>query len=387
MNKLTYIANARMPTEKAHGIQIMKMCEAFADQGANVELIIPRRFNYIEEDPFSYYGVEKNFTITQLPTIDLMPVSSGWFKWLAYWVNYLVFSELVFWYTLFNAADVYYSRNELPLLYLSLRGSKTYWETHQAHTSVITKLLLQFVDGIVAISRGLEEYFCERGLASNSVITAFDGVNLSDFDNESSQEDLRERLHMPQDREIISYIGRYQSAGDKKKGVDEIIAKFPDIKEVCPQAFLLIVGVDPENKNDLESKIEQHGVSSEDFQVVEFVSHQKALWYMQASDILVMNYPDTEHHRKYMSPLKLAEYMGSGTPIVTSDLPAIRWVLCDDCGYFFDPGDMDDFRDGIIQILKNDKYAKTLSENARQEAKEHTWNGRAKKIISFMGKK
>jgi GxxExxY protein len=31
--KLIYIANARIPTEKAHGIQIMKMCEAFAKYG------------------------------------------------------------------------------------------------------------------------------------------------------------------------------------------------------------------------------------------------------------------------------------------------------------------------------------------------------------------
>lgn len=28
--RLIYISNARLPTEKAHGIQIMKMCEAFA---------------------------------------------------------------------------------------------------------------------------------------------------------------------------------------------------------------------------------------------------------------------------------------------------------------------------------------------------------------------
>ena len=28
--KLIYIANARIPTEMAHGLQIMKMCEAFA---------------------------------------------------------------------------------------------------------------------------------------------------------------------------------------------------------------------------------------------------------------------------------------------------------------------------------------------------------------------
>jgi len=28
--KIIYLANARIPTEKAHGVQIMKMCEVFA---------------------------------------------------------------------------------------------------------------------------------------------------------------------------------------------------------------------------------------------------------------------------------------------------------------------------------------------------------------------
>ena len=30
--KIIYIANIRLPTEKAHGIQIMKTCEALAKQ-------------------------------------------------------------------------------------------------------------------------------------------------------------------------------------------------------------------------------------------------------------------------------------------------------------------------------------------------------------------
>jgi len=61
--KIYYLANARIPTEKAHGFQIMKMCEGFANQGVNVELIIPQRYNYIKDDPFKFYGIRNNFKI------------------------------------------------------------------------------------------------------------------------------------------------------------------------------------------------------------------------------------------------------------------------------------------------------------------------------------
>ena len=69
--RITYIANVRLPTEKAHGLQIMKMCEALGKHQApstkhqtnsnasnqerlDVEFIEPRRKHPISDDPFAY---------------------------------------------------------------------------------------------------------------------------------------------------------------------------------------------------------------------------------------------------------------------------------------------------------------------------------------------
>ena len=57
MKKIIYIANIRIPTERAHGIQIINMCEAFAHEGIEVELLVPWRFNDIYEDTFLYYDL------------------------------------------------------------------------------------------------------------------------------------------------------------------------------------------------------------------------------------------------------------------------------------------------------------------------------------------
>src|SRR3989338_7774332 len=76
--KIIYLANARIPTEKAHGLQIMKMCEAFSllkteNRKSKIEvgLIAPRRFNKIKQSPFKYYDVQPIFKITKLPCLDL----------------------------------------------------------------------------------------------------------------------------------------------------------------------------------------------------------------------------------------------------------------------------------------------------------------------------
>jgi hypothetical protein len=43
--RLIYIANARIPSEKAHPYQIVQMCEAFAANSAEVSLLYPKRSN------------------------------------------------------------------------------------------------------------------------------------------------------------------------------------------------------------------------------------------------------------------------------------------------------------------------------------------------------
>ena len=62
--KLFYVANLRVPSEKAHVLQSFKMCEAFRRLGLDVELTHPRRRNTAAMegvDALSYYDVECPF--------------------------------------------------------------------------------------------------------------------------------------------------------------------------------------------------------------------------------------------------------------------------------------------------------------------------------------
>jgi len=70
--KLLYIANSRIPTEKAHGLQILKMCHLFAVRNIDLTLILPKRKNpsFSKENIFDYYKIEENFKIRKLWTID-----------------------------------------------------------------------------------------------------------------------------------------------------------------------------------------------------------------------------------------------------------------------------------------------------------------------------
>ena len=52
--KIKYITNVRIPTTRAQGYAIMKMCEEFSLAGIDIELIVPnRRSNEETSDPLS----------------------------------------------------------------------------------------------------------------------------------------------------------------------------------------------------------------------------------------------------------------------------------------------------------------------------------------------
>ena len=112
--KLIYIDNARIPTEKAHGIHIMKMCEAFGKAKINgelvcVELVVPKRLNGIKKDPFAYYEVEKVFKITKIPCVDLTFI---WLNMFTFWLQEISFLVATKVYLVFKKFDFLYTREQ-----------------------------------------------------------------------------------------------------------------------------------------------------------------------------------------------------------------------------------------------------------------------------------
>ena len=69
------------------------------------------------------------------------------------------------------------------------------------------------------------------------------------------------------------------------------------------------------------------------------------------------------------SPVKLGEYLASGTPIVASDISALRDWLTDDDVHFVLPDDGSDLAQGILKVLNNRVYAQRLGKEGLQKAK------------------
>jgi len=351
--KICYLANIRLPTGKAHGLATMKMCEAFALQGNEVLLVVPRRFhNLSKENPFRHYEMEESFSIVKLPTLDFVR-----FGKIGFWIQALSFAVCAFWYILFKKLDIIYGRDELSLSYLSFFKKDVVWESHTAKKKCFVSGLLKRSKKLVVISRGLKEHYVSFGIPEEKILVAPSGVDLDVFKNiKESKEELRKKINLPINKKIIAYVGKLKTMGEEK-GVGELDQVIGEVKKNHPEAELLIV-----------SKVKPH----------------EAPAYMKAVDILVMNYPNMEHYARYMSPLKMFEYMASENPIVATDLPSIREILDESTAYLFNPDDSKGVTKQILEVLEHYREAQSKAVKAAGRVKEFTWKRRADNIIAFI---
>lgn len=286
--KICYLFNGRLPTEKAHGLQIVKMCEAFA-RLADVELVIPHRRNSILEDIFLYYGVRKSFAVRHIGALDLM----GFMPERLANIIQTVTSIFMFWLYL-PKADFYYARDYASLLLLSFFDRPYVAEIHDYRSTRPhwwLRRILHRAKLVVCNSEGTKSLITSYYLLVALPLVAPNAVDPAFFDIPETKQEARAKLDLPQDKIIIGYVGRLEVAG-KDKGVPMLHEAFERM-QLRARAELLLVTLVP---------------------------YRQVPLYLRAIDIGVIPYPGAQHAAT-TSPIKLYEYMAARKTIVVADGP------------------------------------------------------------------
>lgn len=370
--KITYIANIRMPTEKAHGIQIIKMCEALSKKGQEVTLVVPRRRNNIKESPFSFYNVKNNFKIITLPCLDLIDYGRA-----GYVVQSVLFAILASFYIFIKRPNLVYSRHSLPLFFSSfLLRIPFFYEVHVPRYNFSVKRAVKKCSSLIVISNGLKKLMIERGVPPQKIVVAPSGVEIKDFDIGLSLGEAKDKVNLPKNKFTIGYFGSFKTMG-YEKGLKIV---FESLKKIRNRVMFVAIGGGSQDVKVYKELAEKMGVLD---QVVlgDRLGTEKLAIFQAACDVLIMPFPKEAHYTTYMSPVKMFEYMASRRPIIASDLPSIREVLSEESCFFTKSGDSADLAKTIDFVASNPEEAKRKTDLAFKNVADYTWGKRVEKIF------
>lgn len=176
----------------------------------------------------------------------------------------------------------------------------------------------------------------------------------------------------------VGYIGHLY----KGRGIELLI----ELARRCDWLHMHIVGGDPDSVVDWQE-------SCDELENVTFYGHVELADtqdYRRKCDVLVAPYQEVVKvagnrvdTSKWMSPLKIFEYMASGKAIVCSDLPVLREVLRDgDNALLCKADDVNEWRAALEHLRDDSELRSRLAGKAFEDYKEnYTWEKRAERLL------
>lgn len=366
--RILYLSTSYVPYGRADSIQVIKMCQAFAQNGHQVMLVA--KTNKHRREPvadFLFYGIEPTFSIKKLARPSVRGGGVVFTANVAYQL-----------WKIGEKFDLIYSRDFMGGWLATKLGYPVVFEAHgfPPDKPVWRKRYQQMISApsflrLVVISEGLKHDLAQEDLLPNSdkVVIAHDAADPPVLpENGVARQDGRYHA---------GYVGHLYPG----KGMEIIV----QLAQKCPDHVFDVVGGEPHDleywrAQTLPDNLKLHG----------FVNPADLGMYYRTFDVLllppqekVLGASRTQDISRWMSPMKMFEYMATGKPILSSDLPVLTEVLVHEKNALLvPPNDIVAWEKGLMRLLSDQKMANELGRNARQDVLTHyTWQARARKVL------
>ena len=350
-----YISELNIPNKSAYSIHVMKMCEAFTKLGFKTNLFTIKSKNLSKI--YKEYNISYKFKIISV---------FNNFKKLNFLLR-IIFSNLILSKKL-NNRSLFISRSIIFALMASILKKNIILELHHEMTG-LTKLFY-FLLKYLKLIKNLKFVFLHNELKKFYKVSSKYSVVLDDASS-------IENFNLSTTNKIKNtcvYIGSFFEG----KGIEQILR----LAKLNPKIFFHIYG---------EKKYLKYKVKMRNVKVFDYVSYSKIPKVLSKYDVALMPYQKKVRGRgsiwleKYMSPLKMFDYMAANLIILASDLSVYKHILKNNFNCkLIRVNDDSKWSETIYSVLKNNNNKNTyLKKNAYQTAKKYTWDKRCQKIISL----
>lgn len=376
-----YISPSVLPSRAANSVHVALQCEALSRAGAEVTLYAKRNDPEADRLPArlaesygidpsgirleTYYSAGARGDTLRIAAMAAMRVPVG--------------------------AQAVLSRNLYAAFHLAvLRRQPLLFETHQLETGFRKTLQRAVMTRpwvtTVAISERLVAFLrAHQGVAPHRALVLHDAAR-------EGIEALPPAARRPtlaslgaldvsggQDwRAVCGYFGHLYAG----RGIEIIEA----MARARPGCLFLVYG-----GNDAEVNARRAGNTLANLRYLGHVPHPVARRAMGAMDVLLMPYQASvsigvagHDTVGWMSPMKMFEYLATGVPVLSSDLPVLREVLRDgENALLAKPDAVDAWLAALDRLLDAPDLARALGDTAHADYRaHHTWRARAERLMA-----
>lgn len=367
--KLIYLSSSLLPSKAANSIHVTRMCSAFTEYCNEVTLVCRTEKSLFDsEEILSSYGVKNHFSVLAIK------------PWFAKFQSLLALPRtLGFLLKHDKSSTLIYGRDVLAVAIANFLGFNCGYEFHSVSDSKVVRFLESYLfkskntNTLVCISQKLKEDYCELYPAfKDKIVVAHDGADCPPVELLETTECLNKQ------NVKVGYIGHLYAG----RGIDIII----ECAKLLPNIqFEIYGGVD----SDIE---ECKKISPPNMRYHGFIKPSQTARARASCDILVMPYQKklsiygkNVNTSRWMSPMKLFEYMSAKKAILSSDLPVLREVLNETNSVLVSADDVNAWQDAIYSLSQDPERRKQLAERAYLDfTKKFTWSARAKLISNLL---
>ena len=228
---------------------------------------------------------------------------------------------------------------------------------------------LKYVDAMIVCSVALENYykqFCDKPICRVPLV----------------YEESFIKQNKSKDNHTIVYCG---DMGGGKDGVDILIKSFAIFNKSVPGYRLILIGgtSKPNVMDTLNQMTVDLGVS-QNVSFTGWIRREEMPSYLETASLLVLSRPANKQAEGGI-PSKLAEYLSTGRPVLTTKVGDLPLFFTNGKDLFFaEPDSVDDFSEKMISIFRDYNYSCIVGQNGIETVKQFDRNVQSLNMITFI---
>ncbi len=199
---------------------------------------------------------------------------------------------------------------DVSTLFYTVRATGT---LRNAHRRAVFNRICKKIDRTICISNSVKDdmLYNSTSLAPSKVTVIFNGIDTSAYDIAMGQDEARKRLNLPEKGFLFGIVARLKKA----KAHNVLLHAFAKVADTAPEAFLVIVGDGP-----LEKELKKEADELQLISKVFFLGPKKpeeVPVVLKALDCFV--HPS----RREGLPMAILEAMSAGLPVIATETDGI----------------------------------------------------------------